>query len=327
MAFDFLFHLGEAKRLAALVSATEAFAVTSVSFKIETVPPAGSPAAAEISGSPFTGTASPASPTQATEVEVYYKHTPDTAGDYKATPYYVVGAETLQAGPIYFTVLPTAGKFDRYIAAASRWLRDSGLGAEQAATSVREWLDAIRVAVREYERWPENGRLLQKDLTLTASDWEYLLTDLMTGASPAAAWANQYSRLLAVEPRVDAAVQSRTYLPPGGWYVDERRAVFGFTGLSPSSGDVARIDFLVRHTLSHTIDTLPDSDHPHFHALCQYAAGEALEAGANRYADTSEPGLGADVAGVRDRQQKHAQQASRMKSEAVKTWRPSRYSL
>lgn len=255
-----------------------------------------------------------------TQVEPYYDWSvPATAGDYKFSFEFLNGTlPQFEQG--FVLVWPRTSKLDRYIERVKGWVQETEMGELQQALSLRDYRDALAAAVRDYSR--KSPRLVQKDVSLTASQWEYDLSTLTAGASPAASWVNDFSRIVRIEPDVDSTLQSRYYEPLLQFSVDERRAKWRFENRSPSSGDTARVDWETTHTLSHSVDTLPTLD---FEPLCEYAAGVVLEnPQAVQWLRTRNPQIAGDFVSFDNKSRDAVMLGARLKKEAMKKFTPGR---
>jgi hypothetical protein len=253
---------------------------------------------------------------------VYYDYTPTDPGDFSYVLLPLIGGAriTLRGR---FTVWPKFSLLDRYIGRIQGWLQETEIGEAQQDLSLRDYRDALAVAVRAFSE--VRPRELRKDVSLTANDWTYALSGLATGITPTAEWAEGVSRILEVEEPYDATLQSRSILGPLDFEVDERAAEWRLKYVSPSAGQTARVTWTALHTLSHTVDTLPADA---FELLTQYAAGVALQGPlANLATRTNDPQIAADVVSFRDRQQRSRQQGMEMQAAAKRLWRRRQISI
>lgn len=311
---DLLYRIGEAKRILHIVRHPEgtAFAVTSVAVSIWNS--AGTAVVTAGLGTAVPGTA-------AVEHDLYYLWTPGTADDYTYLLSYLVGSETKALwGSV--AVLPTTSKYDKYVLAIQDLLQEHTSGEDSQLLSYRDLMRAADLTVRRYSQ--DRPRELRTTVTLTASDWTYLLSDLATGQSPAAGWVNDFSQIVRVNYPRDTTLQSRTFLGPLDAEVDERAGEWRFVHASPSAGQTADVWWTTTHTLSHTIDTIPTVDFP---SVCQWGTAEALLMLANAASHTDAPQQAAEFVSYRDKQQRYRQQAMDLKREAQAGWRKTVFSI
>lgn len=296
---DLLFRVGETKRLHHKVEADAAFTVTSVSLRIY------DSAGDQITGSPFTGTASSGSETSH---DVYYNWTPAAAGDYTYLLLYTVGSETRGIrGEV--TVLPVTSKFDKWVKRVTDWMVESEVGEAQQLLSYRQLRDACLTAVRKFEESHPRRKLNDSaGETLSANTWEYALP---------ADWSDEFSRIESFEYPVDADVQERPYLEPWEVEVDELRDKWYFVERVPTAGQKARFTYTLRHTLDDATDTIPTT---RFDSVSMYAAGVALLQAANEACRKSDPQRGAGIVGQRTKQQEYSSQAKTLMDRAMDLW-------
>jgi hypothetical protein len=292
----YLFRVGEVRALAHTITADEPFTIDSVTA---TVYDAAGTTVVDAASGTITAVAG-------NEYQIsYLLDTSDLeAGEYVYQLRYVVDGESLLV-PGQVTLLPLTSKYDPYQNRVRGWLAEAKVTEPQRQLDYLDLMQALQAAVSRYEQ--DQPRRVLQTVTLSGG-FEYDLPE---------DWVAGLSAFQALEYPVDATDQLRDYLEPHEWEVDELRSKWRFTYQVPSAGEVTRIVYTTRHTLSHTADTLPAK---HFEAICQYAAGQALLTLANKAAQTSGPGLAAEAVNFRSKQQEFSAQAKELLRRAEGSW-------
>lgn len=314
MADDLIFPLGTTARIVHTVTADDPFAVSAVTISIFNL--AGTAIVTAATGD-FD------SAEEATSHQVYYLWTPATADDYTYALSYTVGGQTLVLrGRVL--VWPLASKFDPYIARIQSWLQETEIGEAQQKLSLRDYRDAVRNAVRVYEK--DRPRELLTRLTLAADTYEYSLPDADTEDilgevfEPPAPWDNQFSQFLGPPVPTTNYTAITPLYPAPKYAIDERRGKWRFQQVYPPLSGQVDLAYTARHQLSHTADTLPAAD---FEAICQYAAGSALLTLASKAAGTEAPEVAAGIVSYRDQTQRYRQLGMDFQKAAPALWQPA----
>jgi len=293
----FVFRVGEKRAIAHTVSADDPFAVDRVSVALF-----DSVGTAVVSGASGTITA-----VSATQYQLGYvwDTTGLAAGDYGYQLRYYVDAEELLI-PGTVSLLPLTSKYDRWVTRVTAWIAENQVAEAQRQLTYTDLTQALQTALDRYEL--DQPRRILETVSLSAGVFEYSLPS---------GWAGSFSRVASFEYPVDDTDQCRQYLEVFEWETDEALGTWRFTVDVPSAGQVARIYYTARHTLSHTADTIPAD---HFEAVSMYAAGVALLTLANLAAQTTGPGIGADLVSYRTKQQEYQSQAKELMRRAESLW-------
>jgi hypothetical protein len=265
-----------------------------------------------IAGSPFTGTAN--------EIAANVKYRPFhnlttsglPAGDYTGRFVYT-STHPIDDDEFWFSLLPVTSKFDAWYERMRRVVMDSQYGEGTTTASFRDYMEAALEAVDEYSK--VKPRHLEEALTLAAGDFTYALP---------LTWSNGLSEVLSLEYPEEATWQSKSFLQERDYRIDEVDGLLYLTRHTPSAGQTARLLYTARHTLSHTVDTIPAGD---FRAVSLFAAACLLRSLANRAAGTDSSALQAQAVNYRDVTQRYMAQADALTKQARREWRDRRVYL
>lgn len=294
---DLVFRVGETRRIEHIISSDTAFSVSGTTCTIRDS--AGTAVVTAGAGSQDSGSG--------TEKRAWYvwATTGRTAGAYTYQISYTIGAETLFAtGSL--TLLPATSKLDSYVQRTVRYVAEAATSDDQQAVSEAGYREAVADAVRAFSL--ARPRRLQASVSMVANTFEYALPS---------GWVNEFSTIQTLEYPVDDTLITKYYLDTDEYKVDEIRAKWRFTEITPASGETARVQYTVPYTLTDSSDTLPTD---RFESLCMYAAGLVLMQLSNRAAGTSEPQVGAQVAGYRSKQAEYRKQAEGWLKLATSQW-------
>jgi hypothetical protein len=322
MPDELLLYPGDTRRLLHELTAGAAFTVTAVTAWV--YDSAGVAVVAGEAGDTGAG--------EQGATEIWYAWTPEDPGDYTYLLAYEVGGETRSVGGSVL-VWPRWSARAPYLDRIRSHVREVA-GDDASRLSLRDLRDALDAAVLAYSR--THPRRLSTDVALVAGQWEYNLSALAGSHDPAAAWVNDLSALLTVNPDYDAALQAPVYAGAAAHFgfgavttpyqlapafdvlVDEARGKFRFTRRRPGTGETARIEWTTAHTLNHDDDTLPAADQG---AVAKWAAAEALERLATQAAGTTETQADLGIVNRRDVTERYAAQARKLREQAEREWR------
>jgi len=180
-------------------------------------------------------------------------------------------------------------------------LRDYGTDATQQLLTDTEIVRLLRTAERIYSN--VRPRTIYEDVAGNGTSFIAL----------PATWEDGFSTLVLVESPVDKVPEETIdprYVKIGYSLTEVPRLVFDN---APGATETVRIGFTVRrfyHASTAASTTVLDSDH---FAVCDLTASIAADSIAGKYARSSEPVIGSDVAGFRSRVQEWQSIAKRLR--------------
>jgi hypothetical protein len=163
-------------------------------------------------------------------------------------------------------------------------------------------LAAIDAAAREHSRYRPYRRLHQ----YTGDGISF---DFALGVAPGPSdWEQGYSQILSVE--YPAGQREPQLLEDGDWVIYEKITgpVLRLLNDTPGAGKTIVITYTVRHQISESNSTIPDSD---FEAVAHLAAAFALQSLSNRYLQNTSATISADAIDNRSKSFDAAQNAER----------------
>jgi len=122
-------------------------------------------------------------------------------------------------------------------------------------------------------------------------------------------WERGFSTIKSIE--YPQGYQDPVYLTPEDWiiYLDtDDTEKLRFVSLTPTTGNIIRTVYTVRHTLSKSpaVNSIPDCD---FDAVCNLTVSICCRALANYYSQTVDSALSADVVSYRTKREEYEAQA------------------
>jgi hypothetical protein len=162
---------------------------------------------------------------------------------------------------------------------------------------------AIQNALKEHSRYKPQE--LVYDLAGDGAAFDFLTSGLTS-------WEKDFSKIASIE--FPAGEREPVYLSDDDWtlYLKPAGQVLRLFNDTPQAGQTVRVNYTARHSVDDTAGTVPDAD---FEAVCHLAAALALMSLANRYIQSIEGTLGADVVDQRTKSQEARSSAAAERKE------------
>lgn len=186
-----------------------------------------------------------------------------------------------------------------------RKLQDDDASTRRISTTERDAF--IAEAVARYSR--DKPRLVVADVAGGAS------FNLSLPSSPAdAAWEKGFSSMQSVEYPYASTNQTPRLLDRRSWTILDTPSgqVLRFLTNTPQSGETVRLTYTVRHTLSASLNTIPDA---HADAVTSLAASFYAKALAAIFAASREPSLAADSVDYRSKAAEYTRLADKLEAD------------
>ena len=248
-----------------------------------------------------------AATSQGNEWEVFYVWDTSaiSSGFYRAHFKVVIGSWNKFLEPVYIHVLPASSKLHPYYREVLSILREHDSPDPPSFTEVQSAIDR---ALPVYSM--DHPRRVRTSLALTPNDWTYPLSSL-------AGWTGGFSDILALEPDVDATIQTRYFLRSTDYRIDLEAGEVQFLYIQPATGDTAYFTVRALQRLDHTTDDIPSR---HFKPFCLYVAGEVMQTLAAEAVQTAQPQLASGMVSFDLKYDRYTSLGPELKREGRRQW-------